>query len=1090
MRQQLHNCLLTIIFSCFFVPAVVAQINFDNYDVNGFLNLDDNRRYAGVDDMDIQYQLGHHWAGDKLPDDGIEEVYLVNCKTGEYLVLGDYWGSSVMTDHVGTPFNIVGGKTCRADIASSSDHGTLSFRDLEKEGQGFQIVPVMDSNSTLGRMAFTSGIAGTMEHRKVLLLRDAAIEYQKTINDDGNTRPGAFIWYFVPAGKTENGGTKYFIYTHRHSRLAMDKSHTTYNDNQYKNHQKILEYRNRHSYLCLTTNESQMGDYKQVVFRKFAGQMFYDENDTKYWMEEGNKVVERNIPAADRGLDGRMGDEKNYTERIVPFTTGMDAMIGDDANLWKIVTHAERKRYRLTASNYHPVDVSFNIENHKFYTNHKYARINSSEAEPKFGWEWYTEDQSSSNSGNTHEHFILDTYPTLSGEFHKIGTGYYDRYGYGTSDENGGVANYRTRKNENSMALGIESNYCGSIYKGSAVLRQDIKNLRPGRYIVYCRAFFAPHAMMNFTRNNGETELTGGYVENDVKTDISNKKWSHDSYLFAWTKPVGNTKKEYKRRLPSIFEGLTPKSKLGDMSRSGFVNGDNFKYSMLGAESEKDGSGNFTAAYLNNSQFNITNGKRIDLISDEGAFAIVPKSWLPAGKGYADEDHYVPRNIIGAGRFFNAIDRTNHPEANNYRIGLPVVVGADSLLSIGIDHTYQPDAENDEDKSAIDEWVCFDEFELVYLGPVVPDDFVLDETTSANNTISYDCYDYSHTVNGEEVKLLPDDGDVNRKLLIRRTLSHERYTPIMLPLSLTRKQVKEAFGNDTKLSILKKLEHTTIYYEAVDLTTGNDTQDNTIALEAGKTYIIKPSAFPHVAANSVYKRQPYPRDYVQGVQDWSDADRWVLRHGRSAQLEATIPGPIYILDNYTINKNVVFPRAIPRDDIKSFNSSATRYNYIYEIRGKDEYKALADYQPQVPVQLVGDTSGKRYKLTGIPYYEPLGLAENNAGIPPYSYYHAGGNMYFTGEQRANAKKGYSFYLQLKEVDALGASVGVFEKSIFDGDFDFEEIITEDTGIDTPTCNDYRIADDTWYTLEGVRLEKRPTLRGIYIYNGRKVVIGN
>ena len=31
-------------------------------------------------------------------------------------------------------------------------------------------------------------------------------------------------------------------------------------------------------------------------------------------------------------------------------------------------------------------------------------------------------------------------------------------------------------------------------------------------------------------------------------------------------------------------------------------------------------------------------------------------------------------------------------------------------------------------------------------------------------------------------------------------------------------------------------------------------------------------------------------------------------------------------------------------------------------------------------------------------------------------------------------------------------------------------------------------NDKWYTLDGVRLDKAPTRKGLYINNGRKVVI--
>ena len=36
--------------------------------------------------------------------------------------------------------------------------------------------------------------------------------------------------------------------------------------------------------------------------------------------------------------------------------------------------------------------------------------------------------------------------------------------------------------------------------------------------------------------------------------------------------------------------------------------------------------------------------------------------------------------------------------------------------------------------------------------------------------------------------------------------------------------------------------------------------------------------------------------------------------------------------------------------------------------------------------------------------------------------------------------------------------------------------------------DYTDSDDSWYSLDGRKLDKRPTKTGLYIYGGRKVVV--
>jgi hypothetical protein len=48
---------------------------------------------------------------------------------------------------------------------------------------------------------------------------------------------------------------------------------------------------------------------------------------------------------------------------------------------------------------------------------------------------------------------------------------------------------------------------------------------------------------------------------------------------------------------------------------------------------------------------------------------------------------------------------------------------------------------------------------------------------------------------------------------------------------------------------------------------------------------------------------------------------------------------------------------------------------------------------------------------------------------------------------------------------------------------------EPTAINFATADKSQFAQhDAWYTLEGLKLEKKPVKRGIYIYNGRKQVI--
>ena len=776
--------------------------------------------------------------------------------------------------------------------------------------------------------------------------------------------------------------------------------------------------------------------------------------------------------------------------------TGLDAAALDSANLWKIVTFKERKAYRVTASEEHPVDVTFNISNNKFFTSYDYAVEDTvgGFTRPSFDWQWFDKDEN--NPKGYHAHPYKTDVGTAAGqynekdEFHKVGTGYYYCFSHGIADEQSYLA--QNRKHEQTMTAGHDANFCGTIYNGSAVLEQKITGLRPGNYIVYARAFFAPHSMMNYSVNSEGTPYlrTGddiyAFNETEARAAINAKKMSHDSYLFAWSVPNGTDTVEYKRRLPSIYEGLTPYTdeKKKTLSKETFMASEEFKYNQLGFLYNTNPT---------NKMYNVEHRIRYNALKDSTVFAKIPGNWVTGGTA---DSYIVPRTVSGAGRFFNAIDREKHPEANNYRIGIPVVVGLNGILTIGVDHTYDTSLTG-EDKSEHGEWVCFDDFELIYLGQRKPNEFVLDETDGINNTY---ITDYEEFQTPAIAAATDANGGAHKKLVIRRTLYRDKFMPIVLPVSLTKKQVKEGFGDDTKVSKLKGLTGTTIFYEQVPLS-GTQTD---IAMEAGKPYIIKPSAFPVISADSTYQRLKFPSNYETAEGGKSDyAGQYVWGTYRQVNINARngkVRGPIYIIDSVLIKQSTVFPRLQKVDGDTKWRAASQYRAALDEV-----WTEPKDFQPQGPVHVVGDNSGKTYKLTAKVYYRPNNGTHNwestkkegtwkDGYIPNYSYYHAiDGNMYFTGRRQAQSTKGFGAYLQLLEQvngtdgdPQQGAKEILFADSWIDSNYFFVEV-DETTGINT--VEDETPGDDsTWYTLEGIRLDGQPTKPGIYINGGKKKVV--
>ena len=80
--------------------------------------------------------------------------------------------------------------------------------------------------------------------------------------------------------------------------------------------------------------------------------------------------------------------------------------------------------------------------------------------------------------------------------------------------------------------------------------------------------------------------------------------------------------------------------------------------------------------------------------------------------------------------------------------------------------------------------------------------------------------------------------------------------------------------------------------------------------------------------------------------------------------------------------------------------------------------------------------------------------------------------------------------ELKETGGSGPFRAFFKPGIFDSSITSLGIGSGDaTSISLPTINDQRSTINSgWYTLNGMRLDGKPTTQGVYIHNGKKIVI--
>lgn len=139
--------------------------------------------------------------------------------------------------------------------------------------------------------------------------------------------------------------------------------------------------------------------------------------------------------------------------------------------------------------------------------------------------------------------------------------------------------------------------------------------------------------------------------------------------------------------------------------------------------------------------------------------------------------------------------------------------------------------DNMDDKTpvteGVGEWTVFDDFRMQYASRTFDEDLILDEE---RDNLTY------------LTKLKPVK---NKTMRLRKTFTVNKWNSFILPVNLTKKQVTETFGTDTRLAKLTKLTETGIEFTSVKLAGDNELAgENNIALEAYVPYLIFPTRDP------------------------------------------------------------------------------------------------------------------------------------------------------------------------------------------------------------------------------------------------------
>lgn len=175
---------------------------------------------------------------------------------------------------------------------------------------------------------------------------------------------------------------------------------------------------------------------------------------------------------------------------------------------------------------------------------------------------------------------------------------------------------------------------------------------------------------------------------------------------------------------------------------------------------------------------------------------------------------YAAKEFYGSHKYFNSV--------------LVQVPEGGGTIRFGIEIGTQNDT-----KPVESEWTVFDDFRLLYTSRTIDGDLVLDQDRDNLNYLK-DCSNTYKSVT----------------LHLNKTFDKDKWNGFVLPVSLTKDQLTQAFGPNVKLAKLAKLTSTEIQFVSIDMSKeGNETP----VMKAYIPYIIFPTKHTELEQTPAYK---------------------------------------------------------------------------------------------------------------------------------------------------------------------------------------------------------------------------------------------
>ncbi len=395
---------------------------------------------------------------------------------------------------------------------------------------------------------------------------------------------------------------------------------------------------------------------------------------------------------------------------------------------------------------------------------------------------------------------------------------------------------------------------------------------------------------------------------------------------------------------------------------------------------------------------------------------------------------YAAKEFYGSHKYFNSVLVQVPKDGGTIRFG----------IEIGTQNDKEP---------VEGEWTVFDDFRLLYTSKTTDGDLVLDQDR--------DNLDYLENCSNTYKSVT---------LHLNKTFDKDKWNGFVLPVSLTKDQLTQAFGPNVKLAKLDKLTSNEIQFVSIDMSkVGNDAT----VMEAYVPYIIFPTKHTEQEQTPAYKASlsSTGNDQAKDV-------------------------PVIIGKNHIDIPNVSF--AVNKDnknDLKKMNTEDWTTNSRIVVDGKGT-PFVTGNGTMTAFGTFARTFGKGTQNNTTDKdkddYGKWTITDKSTIIKGRSdltgcYFFSGGNMYYSSAKRARGLRGFSVWFAPTTASGNPAKpANVFLDGVS---------LDKTTGINPIIYGEEESRIDRFahgiYSLNGQLISNSSSLdglpSGIYILNGKKVI---